>query len=216
MASRARHSLFNHPDARADAGYWGKMAFWQPAEAAALSLGYEPTVVNLDTIKLYQATGSQAKAFAQRLMLIFRAVEKGTLGPQFSPPDFVDWAARIRLDLPRELRDAVAALAPVVQASDNDLGQLRQEIARLEIELAQYKIANKDPHPRERTSLQKMVAAMAYAKYGFDPRAPKNPATKKIVTDIGLLGQSIDEDTVLTHLRTAFRDLDIALPDSRG
>ena len=215
MASRARHSLFNHPDARADPGYWAKMAYLDAAEAAALSLGYDPRLVNPDTIKLYQATGSQAKAFAQRLMLISRAVDKGTLGPQFSPLDFVNWAAGIKLDLPRELRDAVAELASVAHSSVNDLGQLHQEIARLEIELAQCKVANKDAHPRERRSLQKMVAAMAYAKYGFDPRAQKNPATKKIVTDIALLGQSIDEDTVLKHLRIAFDGLDIALP-TRG
>ena len=192
------------------------MAYLDAAEAAALSLGYDPRLVNADTIKPFRETWSDAKAFEQRLVLISRAIEIGPLGPQFSPFDFVGWAARIKLDLPRELRDAVAELASVANASDNELDQLRQENAQIKIRLAQFEVANKDPHPRERTSLQKMVAAMAYAKYGFDPRAPKNPATKKIVTDIGLLGQSIDEDTVLTHLRTAFRDLDIALPDSRG
>ena len=212
MASRARHSLFNHPDARADPGYWAKAAYLHPAEAAALSLGYDPRLVNSDTIKLYLETWPEAKTFDQTLMLISRAVDKGTLGPQFSPLDFVGWAARIKLDLPRELRDAVAELASVANASDNELDQLRQENAQIKIRLAQFEVANKDPHPRELRSLQMMVAAMAYAKYGFDPRAQKNPATKKIVTDIELLEQSIDADTVLKHLRNAFHDLDIALP----
>ncbi len=169
--------------------------------------------MNSDTIKPYAEARSEAKAFDRQLMLISRAVDKGTLGQQFSPSDFVDWADRIKMELPRELRDAVAELAPLPNVPDIEVGQLRQENEQLKIELTQYKIANKDPHPRERRSLQLMVAAMAYAGYEYDPRAKKTPATAKIVTDIELLGLSIHEDTVLTHLRTAFRDLGIEMPD---
>ena len=213
MASRARHSLFDHPDARADPGHWARVAYWHPAEAAALSLGYEPKFVNSDTIKPYVETRSEAKAFYRRLIVVSRAVDKGTLGRFFSPSDFVDWAKRIKIELPRELRDAVAELAPLPNVPDIELGQLRQEIAELKIELAQCKKANNDPHPREKRSLQIMAAVMAHTNYGFDPDAQKNPALKKIVTDIELLGQSLHADTVLTHLRSAFRDQDIALPD---
>ena len=208
-----RHSLFDHPDARADPGHWARVAYWHPTEAAALSLGYDPKLVNSDTIKPYIEARSEAKAFDRQLMLISRAVDKGTLGQKFSPPDFVDWAARIKMELPRELRDAVAELAPLPNAPDIEVGQLRRENAQLKIELTQCKSANKDPHPRERTSLQIMVAVMAHTKYGFDPDAEKNPAIKKIVTDIELLDQSLHVDTVLTHLRNAFRDLGIVLPN---
>lgn len=214
LGSRARHSLFDHPDARADLGHWARAAYWYPAEAAAVSLGYDPMLVNSDTIKPYIEARSEAKAFDRLLMLISRAVDKGTLGLKFSPPDFVDWADRINIELPRELRDAVAELAPLPNAPDIEVGQLRQENTQLKIELEQYKVANKDPHPRERRSLHLIVAAMAHAKYGFDPRARKTPASAKIVTDIELLGLAIDEDTVLTHLRNAFRDLGIGLPNT--
>ena len=56
-----------------------------------------------------------------------------------------------------------------------------------------------------------MVAGMAAGQYGFNPSAERSSATKAIVDDIELLGLSIDKDTVLTHLRGAFRDLDIKL-----
>ena len=91
-----------------------------------------------------------------------------------------------------------------------DLDHLGTENARLKIELEQYKIANKAADPRERRSLQKIIAGMASGKYGFTLCAPKHSATKEIVTDIELLGLSIDKDTVLKHLRDAFRDLEIS------
>ena len=56
-----------------------------------------------------------------------------------------------------------------------------------------------------------MVAGMASRQYGYRPNAERNSATKAIVDDIERLGLSIDKDTVLTHLRAAFRELEIEL-----
>ena len=71
----ARHSDLTTD--RADPAYWAKMAYWDPADAAALSLGYDLTFVNANTIEPYVEMWSDAKAIEKRLTLISRAVEIG-------------------------------------------------------------------------------------------------------------------------------------------
>lgn len=212
MASRGAHPLFGQPDVQADFGYWAKAAHWRPDEAAALSLGFEPKYVNPGTIKPYLEVSSEACEVDRRSMLISRALDTGELAHQFSPADFVRWADRINLELPMKLLEAVTQMVALAKLSGNDDGDLREENERLKRELEQYKIANRDPHPRERRSLQIILAAVAYSKYGFDPAADRNSAIARIMSDIQLIGQNLDRDTVLTHLRRAFDDLDISLP----
>jgi hypothetical protein len=208
---RHRHPLFGQSSAQADLGYWAKVAHWNPDEAAALSLGYAPRFVNPSTVKPYLQTSPEAEELDRRSMLICRALDTDVLKQRFSPADFITWADRIRLEVPKELRDAVAIIGAADKTSHDEADELRKQNALLKIELEQCKAANKDPHPRERRSLQIMVVGMASGQYGFNPRAERSLATKAIVDDIERLGLSIDKDTVLTHLRCAFRDLDVKL-----
>ena len=145
-------------------------------------------------------------------MLVSRAVETGALKHQFGPAEFVVWAKRINLELPDELTAAIARIC--IDASNDEVDELREQNALLKLELERFKAATKDPNPRERRSLQSMVAGMASGRYGFNPIADRNSATKTIVDDIERLGLSIDKDTVLTHLRRAYHDLDLGLPDT--
>ena len=204
---RRRHPLFGQSSAQADLGYWAKVAHWNPDEAAALSLGYAPRFVNPNTVKPYLQTSPEAEEFDLRSMLIRRALDTDALKQQFSPTDFITWADRICLELPKELRDAVETIGASDKTSHEEADELRKQNALLKIELEQCKAANKDPHPRERRSLQIMVAGMASGRYGFNPSAERSLATKVIVDDIERLGLSIDKDTVLTHLRAAFREI---------
>jgi hypothetical protein len=208
---RHRHPLFGQSSAQADLGYWAKVAHWSPDEAAALSLGYAPRFVNPSTVKPYLHTSPEAEEFDLRSMLIRRALDTGALKQRFSPAEFITWADRISVELPKELRDAVATIGASDKTSHEEADELRKQNALLKTELEQCKAANKDPHPRERRSIQIMVAGMASGRYGFKPSAERSLATKAIVDDIALLGLSIDKDTVLTHLRGAFRDLGIKL-----
>jgi hypothetical protein len=208
---RCRHPLFDQSGARADLVFWAKVAHWNPDEAAALSLGYEPRFVNPNTVEPYLRTSHEAEVFDRRLMLIGRALDADALKQGFSPADFITWADRISLELPKELRDAVATIGASDKTLHDQTDELRKQNVRLKIELEQCKAANEEPHPRERRSLQIIVAGMASGKYGFNPSAERNSATKAIVDDVALLGRSIDKDTVLTHLRGAFRDLGIKL-----
>jgi hypothetical protein len=158
-------------------------------------------------------SSSEAQEFERQLMLVSRAVETGGLKHQFSPTEFVAWADRINLELPEVLTAAIAKICISPNVYDGEVDELRKQNALLKLELDRCKAATKDPHPRERRSLQSMVAGMAAARYGFNPSMHRSSATKAIANDIELLGLSIDKDTVLTHLRNAFSDLDIRLPD---
>jgi hypothetical protein len=209
---RHRHPLFGQPSSRADLGFWSKAAHWLPHEAAALSLGYAPRFVNPDTIKPYLESSTEAQEFGGRLMLISRALDAGTLKQRFSPHEFVAWAGRIGLKLPMGLSDVIARIC-ASEVSNDEVNELRSQNASLKIELEQCMAANKGLHPRERRSLHIIVAGMATGRYAFTPNANRNLATKAIVDDIERLGLLIDKDTVLTHLRSAFRELDIQLPD---
>jgi len=205
-----RHPLFDQSKIRADLGFWAKVSYWSPDEAAALSLGYAPAFVNSCTLKPYLGASNEADEFVRRLMLVSRAIKAGLLNPLFSPSDFVNWADGIAIPLPKGLRNAVATIGALYKSSENEADELRQQIARLKEELEQCRAANREAHPRERRSLQILVAGMAAGQYGFNPAAVRSSATTEIVGDVELLGLSIDKDTVLTHLRRAFHDLDIS------
>jgi len=197
---RSRHPLFGQPIARANYGYWAKVAHWHPGEAAALSLGYAPKVVNLDTVRPYLQSSSKAQEFDSRLMLISRALEMGALSQQFRPHEFVAWADGI-IKLPKRLRNAVAKI-PDAHKGHCEAGELRKQ-------RDQCKAANEDPSPRELHSLLKIIAGMALGRYGFNPKADRNSATQAIVDDVERLGLSIDNDTVLQHLRRICSELGI-------
>ena len=201
---RSRHTLLGEHSPPADFSFWAKVAYWQPDEAAALSLDYEPKFVE---------SSSQAQEFKRRSMLISRAVETGELKHQISPTEFVVWARRIKLELPDALTAAVEIICISHNVLNHEVDELREQNALLKLELEQCKGAAKDLGPRKRRSLQIMVVGMASGRYRFNPIADRNSATKTIVDDIERLGLQIDNDTVLTHLRRAYQELDIALPD---
>ena len=57
--------------------------------------------------------------------------------------------------------------------------------------------------PVNNESLLKLVAAMAYRGYKFDPQKPRNTATSEIMNDLDELGLPLDRKTVLHWLREA-------------
>ena len=211
MPPRQKHPLFGQARARVDNDHWVKTDRWRPTEAAAISLGYEPRFINADTVRPYLQSSPDADAFERRLMVVTRAIEMHTFPQRFGPIDFFRWATTIELQLPPALVEAFTKLPSVRQKAPSELDALRTENATLKRELEASRTANRDLRPRERRSLQIMIAGMA-TKYGFDPNADRNSAVANIVGDIQLIGLSIDKDTVLTHLRSAHSDLEIQLP----
>ena len=204
MNARARRSRARHP---LDYDYWARQPFWEPEEAAALSLGGDPDLLNSHTAPIFNETTQ----FERQLTLITRAVVKSELQKHFKPAEFARWADGLLLPFPQGLRTAIDALPP----QDNEKEKLLRKIAELERQLEQQTIAaaNAELHPRERVSLQILVATMASSKYGFDLKLSRNPATQLIVDDANRRGLNIDPATVLKHLRQAFHDVEPKLSD---
>lgn len=211
MPPRQRHPLFGQSDARANFDDWVKTDRWRPDEAAAIWLGFEPRYINPDTVKPYLKSSLDADAFDRRLMLVTRAIEKGTLPVLFGPIEFFRWATGNDVQLPAALVEAIKKLPSARQPETPEHSALRAENEKLKRELEAAKTAGRDLRPRERKSFQTMIAGMA-TKYGFNPNADRNSAVANIVLDIELLGLSIDKNTVLTQLRKAYRDQEIQLP----
>src|SRR5262245_2447862 len=78
----------NAPDAGADFSYWSKAAHWTPEEAAALSLGKNPRLVNWETLQHRTHVSSIAQKYEQLLELVKRAKDVGQLGEFICPSDY--------------------------------------------------------------------------------------------------------------------------------
>lgn len=63
--------------------------------------------------------------------------------------------------------------------------------------------------PKERTSKDCMIAAMAIYGYGFDPAAKSSPIPGEIAGEIANLRYSLTPETISGHIRTSFKRLGI-------
>tara|TARA_Y100000815_G_scaffold274481_1_gene308739 strand:- start:41456 stop:42442 length:987 start_codon:yes stop_codon:yes gene_type:complete len=101
---------FNQPDVAADFGYWAAASYWTQDEAVALSLGKEPRQVTWEALSPYLNKSPLANDFADRRLLVQRAVTMQQLYTHTLPPFFLAWARRTKMQVPPELEVAVEAL----------------------------------------------------------------------------------------------------------
>jgi hypothetical protein len=114
-AEEARQS-FNLPNAQANISHWSRMSVWTIDQAVALSLGREPRLVNWDSIQNYVEVSAFAAAYQARRDIILSAKLAGQLYETNIPGFFIAWAARMNIDLPAPLVDAVNGLG--IQIAD--------------------------------------------------------------------------------------------------
>jgi hypothetical protein len=100
---------------------------------------------------------------------------------------------------PAEGVAASPAPPPVPIAAGEEVHELRAKVAQLQSQLAHQITASK----REQESLLKLVIGMATGGYRFDRRAVRSRVTKEITDDLLDAGVSLDEATILKHLRRA-------------
>lgn len=122
--------------------------------------------------------------------------------------------ARLRLDAEKAFAEANRGHS----SSEMRIVELSAELhfAHDRIESLEAVAAPEDEelNPKERTSLHKMLIAMAMKHYRYNPRAARNDATKTVQSTVENYGMKISEDTVRQHLRAACSVLDDA-PDFR-
>lgn len=185
--------LFNQPDARfIDLEFWARSATWTNEEAVMLSLNRHPLPLYLDSIK--NLTDSQiqeseiAKNFFDRLALAMSAQEAGQVSSVGKSMDFVEWFIQMEFETRPDLIERV---------THYQSNEPKPEISR-EDEL----------RDREKTTLLRLVAAMAVRGYSYDPAKKRNDATSDIKSDLELLGLQLDDKTILKWLRSATELID--------
>jgi hypothetical protein len=107
---RTTEATYFFHDAAADARFefWKKMSLWEVDEAAALSLGKDPSVVSQATLRKRLNRSHHRSVFVdeynQRLQTIRRAVDAKTLETPINAARFTKWATEMDLEIPEELR----------------------------------------------------------------------------------------------------------------
>ncbi|MBB3408025.1 hypothetical protein FHT87_001928 [Rhizobium sp. BK316] len=110
MANRLDASrFFNKRIAEANWDYWSKISYWTPEEAAAISFGKEPNLVNLQSLRPYATNSIFVGSFCAQMELIRRATEAGQLLEKNTPEFFIAWALRTGFQMHPKAIEAVQA-----------------------------------------------------------------------------------------------------------
>lgn len=175
----------------ADVQHWARMQRWSLDEAVALSIGFEPCGDLLEGSKGTPVRNDVLAFYFKRKALIknnFKWV--GFEGPRKnSVPDIVRWFDRVELNVPEQL------LAAADKYHALGIGK-KSRLSRSAI--ADDKLLD----PRERSTMLKMIIALAIQGYGYDPSAKRSAVPSEIESDMNLLGVGINLETIRKHLKS--------------
>jgi len=176
--------FFEQLDAQADLEHWSRAEYWTPDEAAAVSFGKNPNVVNANTLKSYLGKASFADEYYLRRDLVDRAIQSGRLPREIPPADFVAWLHQRSIPVPRELVDCLSA-----------------------IEATSSRSSAKPLSDTERDSLLKLLLAMSIDKYDYKVGETRNPATGEnrdsINAALERVNLKLTSDTIRKYLKEA-------------
>jgi hypothetical protein len=182
---------------------------WTADEAAAIMIEIDPRNI---TDWLYEAsdfafvTTGRAAQYRRYLEFFARAVAVKILPENFTPEQAAVFAMERGVAIPAALRDHLSK-------SEERLGTLeflRQEVTRLQSEndklLKKVQVASDQESGKSRTSLSKMIIAMAMDRYGHDPLSSRTSATTAISHACQRVGIKLTDETIKKQLRLAMED----------
>lgn len=225
----------SQPNAKGpDYDLWTKHAYWTVDEMVALALARDPAVVSWSLVKRELDRGSAfAKRYATLREIVGRAVATGQLNRTTGPLEFMEWADRLRVELPRGLSTAIKALQArgvgedgasgdgkgIQQAQADQVGDLKSTIGELTeknriltARVEELEAAHTSLGPRERESLLRIVLAVAIKKYGYDVNASKTPTVTNLARTLDEQNLSLHPDTIRSYLQEARSLLKDRLP----
>jgi hypothetical protein len=181
----------------ADLQHWARMQRWSLNEAVALSIGYEPCGNLLEGADGMPVQSDVLAFYFKRRALIADNFDWGTasaLGTN-SVPDLVRWFVKVDLDVPEQLLAAADKYHVLGIGKKSTLGRSNA---------ADDKLLD----PRERSTMLKLIIALAVKGYGYDPKAERSKIPSEIESDMNLLGVGINLETIRKHLRSGSALLD--------
>jgi hypothetical protein len=182
----------------ADLPYWSSFATVSLEDLVFLSLGREPRTSNMAAVcKTYGRSdeGDSVLGFLEdRLELIANAMgvnpEDGKA--RVALRAFFDWVDETSLPIDPAFHRALSdRYQPVAPGSSTEAREQPTD----------HQIGSANLDPRERSSLMKLIAAMAIDGYGYDPKARQSPIPKEIETAVLLQGLKLTTKTILKYLR---------------
>lgn len=169
-------------DPTADIQHWSKAAYWTAEEAAALSYGYDPRLVNMNSLK--GRAHPFVRSYNARRDLVLRAQRTQQLQENIQPEEFIRWTNSNGLSFYDELKNAV---------SDKVLSRDKEPKPD----------ADESLNPKVKQSLQKLALGLAAAGYGYVPGQARNRAHQEIKNELDRVGISLDVDTIRKRLSEA-------------
>jgi cell division protein FtsB len=198
---------------------WARAPYWSAKQCVALATGEDPDQIGILLVLYHQDLREK----------VLEAQRNKELPERIRPIVFLAWAREHKIDFPDELEKAVSMNEVDIAQLEDRYGQLerrhdelRRENQELRYERDRLRAAAdatpkpppKEVTPRARSSLLKMVIAMAMAKYGYDPTKNRNEGTvTDIVDEIHARGMQLGDDRVLHYLRQA---AELVLPKQQG
>lgn len=110
-----------------------RSSYWSPEEIAALSLGKNPTVMQLPCVGslAVQKRFWVCRQYWERLALIERAVDAGQLFMQTVPPFALAWLDRMQIGYPQALKSRVESLGFQVADWKTECEELAKQVVDL-------------------------------------------------------------------------------------
>lgn len=181
----------------ADVQHWARMQKWSLDEAVALSIGYEPCGDLLEGTDGMPVQSDVLAFYLKRRALIEDNFDWGSVAvpSRNSVPDLVRWFDKAELDVPEQLLAAADKYHALGIGKKSKLGR-------------PHAADNKPLDPRERSTMLKLIIALAVNGYGYDPKAERSTIPSEIESDMNLLGIGINLETIRKHLRSGSALLD--------
>lgn len=205
---------------------WLAKEHWDLEQAIVLSLGQNPEHLVWHSVQEFPDRSTEAMLFRRRRELVLRAVAAGELWDPVAPYYFAAWVRRIKLVVPPDLRDFLAAnfaepfyapLAGILAAraarseasadKDEIISQLRRELTvlreRIRGGIEKSAGAEGALKAREKGTLFKLIFGMAVQKYHYDSMAARSEAVRRIANDLDEASVGLDDETIRDWLRAA-------------
>lgn len=191
---------------------WAKVAFWDPDEIAALSLGYDPTDAGLDSYTGPNWAG-RLEELAHRKRAARRAAKIGQISKKCSPNDAIEWMNKYDIVFPDALKAAVNEYYPITERERVNAEVTRHLVflvKKLRAELAEARTSlpevDEDIPPKTKASYEKIIAAMAHGGYGHDPAVKRSDTPTSVSSDMAELGLELSQPVISKHIRDACRN----------
>lgn len=190
---------FGHPEFATDFTYWAQMPSLTFHEALLVSVGANPDTMPLDDLRDLQSKGKRKRLplfTAQEFLLKRYELFARYFGVSYrgNPTQLTRrvkaWFDEIELEIHPDFRAVLVRRFATGAKREPD------------------KAVSEPLFSQERTTLLKLIAAMACEQYGYKPDQARSDTASRVIEDLDSIGASLDAKTVRKWLKEAAKEVD--------